>query len=523
MSYQALYRKFRPQTFDEVKGQDAIVRTLKNQIVNDKLAHAYIFTGTRGTGKTSVAKLFAKAVNCEDPQDGSPCGKCASCLSVASGASLNVVEMDAASNNSVEDARRIVEEVEYSPTSGRFRVYIIDEAHMVTDAAFNALLKTIEEPPPYLIFIFATTDIQQVPITILSRCQRYDFRRIELSVIADRMKELMAAEGVTAEDKALLYIARCADGSMRDALSLLDQCIAFNEGGDLTYDKVLEVLGAVDTGVFSDFLGCLLKKDISGCIRMLEDAVMRGRELTQFVSDLIGHLRNLLLVKTADNIDDVMNVSSDHIKRLKEEAAAIDDERLMYYIRTFADLASDIKYSAQKRILIELAVIRLCRPQTKTDMQGILERIRTLEDKVERGVVAVPAGAQVQAFAPAEGGKAPAAPKPEELIAALPEDVKKCVEKWKLISDEMGAYLTPAARMARLSVEGDKLIILFHNRMHYELFTNAESPRLIKQAIEKYIQKEVKFEVRYSEMTNNIDEMYPDLGNLINFDIEEEQ
>ena len=254
MSYTALYRKFRPSEFDDVKGQDHIVTTLKNQIKADRIGHAYLFCGTRGTGKTTVAKIFAKAVNCQHTEDGSPCGKCEMCRSIASGASMNVIEIDAASNNGVDNIREIREEVAYRPTEGKYKVYIIDEVHMLSIGAFNALLKTLEEPPEYVIFILATTEAHKIPITILSRCQRYDFKRISIDTIADRLRELMTEENVEVEEKAIRYVAKMADGSMRDALSLLDQCIAFYLGQKLTYDHVLEVLGAVDTDVFSRLL-----------------------------------------------------------------------------------------------------------------------------------------------------------------------------------------------------------------------------------------------------------------------------
>ena len=247
MSYTALYRKFRPDTFEAVKGQDHIVTTLKNQLKADRIGHAYLFTGTRGTGKTTVAKIFARTVNCENPGAEGPCGECRICRAIAAGASMNVIEIDAASNNGVDNVREIVEEVSYSPAEGKYKVYIIDEVHMLSAGAFNALLKTLEEPPSYVIFILATTEVHKLPVTILSRCQRYDFRRISIDTITDRLRELTSVEGVQAEEKALRYIAKTADGSMRDALSLLDQCIAFHLGKELTYDKVLDVLGAVDT------------------------------------------------------------------------------------------------------------------------------------------------------------------------------------------------------------------------------------------------------------------------------------
>ena len=279
MSYQALYRKFRPQEFEDVKGQEHIVTTLKNQIKAARIGHAYLFCGTRGTGKTTVAKIFAKAVNCENPTDGSPCGKCPTCQAIAEGRSMNVIEIDAASNNGVDNIRQIREEVEYRPTEGKYKVYIIDEVHMLSTGAFNALLKTLEEPPSYVIFILATTEAHKIPITILSRCQRYDFHRISIDTIAGRLSDLMKEEKVEVEEKAIRYVAKAGDGSMRDALSLLDQCIAFHLGEKLTYENVLEVLGAVDTEVFSRLLRQVIEKTVVGAITILDELVDEGREM----------------------------------------------------------------------------------------------------------------------------------------------------------------------------------------------------------------------------------------------------
>ena len=284
MSYTALYRKFRPDNFSDVKGQDHIVTTLTNQIKHNRIGHAYLFCGTRGTGKTTVAKILAKAVNCEHPVDGSPCNQCSMCKAIQAGTAMNVIEIDAASNNGVDNIREIREEVSYRPTEGKYKVYIIDEVHMLSTGAFNALLKTLEEPPSYVIFILATTEAHKIPITILSRCQRYDFHRITIDTIASRLEELLNIEGVEAEEKAVRYVAKAGDGSMRDALSLLDQCIAFYLGQTLTYDKVLEVLGAVDTEVFSKLLRRVIQGDVTGSIHILEELIVGGRELPFFMA-----------------------------------------------------------------------------------------------------------------------------------------------------------------------------------------------------------------------------------------------
>ena len=345
MSYVALYRKFRPSTFDEVKGQDHIVKTLKNQMRTDRLGHAYLFCGTRGTGKTSVAKILAKAVNCEHPVDGSPCNECPTCRAIQAGTSMNVIEIDAASNNGVDNIREIREEVAYRPTEGRFKVYIIDEVHMLSTGAFNALLKTLEEPPSYVIFILATTEVNKIPITILSRCQRYDFHRISLETIAARLQELMDAEGIRTEEKALRYVAKAGDGSMRDALSLLDQCIAFHYGEELTYENVLEVLGTTDYEVFSRLLRDILNQRVSACIATLEELIYKGKELTQFTGDFTWYLRNLLLLKTEGESAQALDVSAENLRLLQEECEMVDASTLMRFIRVLSELSGQIRFS----------------------------------------------------------------------------------------------------------------------------------------------------------------------------------
>lgn len=385
MGYTALYRKFRPDTFEDVKGQDHIVTTLKNQIMNNRVGHAYLFCGTRGTGKTTIAKILGKAVNCENPVDGNPCGECRTCKAIASGSSLNLIEIDAASNNGVDNIREIREEVQYSPAEGKYKVYIIDEAHMLSPAAFNALLKTLEEPPSYVIFILATTEAHVIPITILSRCQRYDFKRISIDTIAARLDELMKIEKHNVEERALRYVAKAADGSLRDALSLLDQCLAFYMGQDLNYDNVLEVLGAVDNEVFSALLRKIIDGNTTACIYQLEELILQGRDLNQLVVDFTWYMRNLLLVKTSEGVEDVIDVSTDTLNALKEEAQMVEVEVLMRYIRIFSELANQIKYSTQKRIMIEMAFIKLTKPSMENDLESLINRIAQLEKKMEQG------------------------------------------------------------------------------------------------------------------------------------------
>ena len=436
MAYTALYRKWRPARFEDVRGQEHIVRTLKNQIISDRVGHAYLFCGTRGTGKTTIAKIMARAVNCEHPVDGSPCNECAVCRSILEGRSVNVAEIDAASNNGVDNIREIRDQVQYSPTEGKYRVYIIDEVHMLSAGAFNALLKTLEEPPAYVIFILATTEANKIPITVLSRCQRYDFRRIGNNVIADQVSNLLKAEGVEADEDAVRYVAKAADGSMRDALSLLDQCIAFYLGKKLTYDNVLDVLGAVDTEIFSRMLRLILKNDVAELLKMLEELVMQGRELGQFVTDFTWYMRNLLLVKTSENPEEAIDVSSENLKLLQEESEMVDVETLMRYIRIFSELSSQIRYSTQKRVLVEIALIKLCRPAMETNLDSVLDRLRVLEQRMDERPVQQVIVQQGSGKMPAEtgavqepaGNKAPA--------KAAPEDLQKIVAGWRVITGQ---------------------------------------------------------------------------------------
>lgn len=522
MSYTALYRKFRPDTFADVKGQDHIVTTLKNQLRAGRIGHAYLFTGTRGTGKTTIAKIFARTVNCENPTEDGPCGECRSCRAIAAGASMNVIEIDAASNNGVDNIREIVEEVSYSPAEGKYKVYIIDEVHMLSIGAFNALLKTLEEPPSYVIFILATTEVHKLPITILSRCQRYDFKRISIDTIADRLQVLTETEGVQTEEKALRYIAKTADGSMRDALSLLDQCIAFHLGRELTYDKVLDVLGAVDTEVFSRLLRFCLERDVLGCVRLLEEIVMQGRELTQFVTDFTWYLRNLMLVQASDNLEDVIDMSTDNLKRLKEEATRVQMEQIVRYIRIFSELSGQIRYAAQKRILVEIALIKLCKPEMETSQDAVLDRLRQVEDKVENGVVvSAAAGGTVRGAA-----EMPAAAKPRpELPRAIPDDIRMIVAKWPTIVGTAENPMRIYMKSAKLSLgEGSRLMVALEDGIASDYFVgNTENQKQLEALLADFAGKEVEVEFRTIKGEQEFAENFVDLSRLVQMEIEEEE
>ena len=511
MSYTALYRKFRPDSFQDVKGQDAIVRTLKNQIRAQRIGHAYLFCGTRGTGKTTVAKILAKAVNCEHPIDGNPCNECETCKAIAAGNSMNVIEIDAASNNGVDNIREIREEVAYSPTSGKYKVYIIDEVHMLSIGAFNALLKTLEEPPSYVIFILATTEAHKIPITILSRCQRYDFKRIARTTIVDRLRELMDEEQVEVEDKALRYIAKKGDGSMRDALSLLDQCIAFYLGEKLTYEHVLDVLGAVDTDEFSKLLREVLDGDVTQVILHLENMIMQGRDLTQLVNDFTWYLRNLLLLKSSDNMEDVLDVSAENLEQLKEEAAMVRDDTLMRYIRIFSELQNQIKYAGSKRVMLEVALIKLCRPQMEQDQLSVLERVRRLEKQLASGVVVrqqdtggyTPEGNfdyQNPVNVAAPGGIDPdgtaGSTDPAKLQQAAPEDLQKIVGMWRTIlaqtSGRFRVVLASAVPKFNTEKEDGTLYIVFSDFLGETYVNDRKKAEVLEQIIAAKTGRKVK-------------------------------
>ena len=531
MSYTALYRKWRPERFEDVKGQDAIVRTLKNQIAMGRIGHAYLFCGTRGTGKTTVAKIFAKAVNCENPKDGNPCLECASCKAIAASSSMNVMEIDAATYNGVDKVRDIVEDVAYSPAFGKYKVYIIDEAHNLSEGAFNALLKTLEEPPEYAIFILATTETHKILVTIQSRCQRYDFKRISVDTIFNRLKELAAGESVDAEDRALRYIARMADGALRDAISLFDQCNSFYLNETLTYDKVLEVLGTADTVVFSELVRDIMAGDLNGAVKLLDSIIIQGRELSQFITDLTWYLRNLLFVKNSDQmaVDDILDVTSESLKRLEEEAELLDRETIIRYIRIFSGLSGELKYSSQKRVLTEIAFIKLCRPEMETDYSSITERVRILEAEIDRLTEAIneirldPSKAgSIQLEKREEAVKTEVVPLPENIEEKVIEAGKKRLEITSYLTNMMKHMLNGAVWSAEKS---DKLLIIPKDGLIASYLRDEVYMRNLDEAITKVVGSHVDFEIKSPVNEPLKKEIYTELGTIsgIDMEIEEEE
>ena len=406
MGYQALYRRYRPARFEDFVGQEAVIKTLRSQIMSGRIAHAYLFCGTRGTGKTSTAKVFARAVNCEHPENGDPCGQCPTCKALAEENSLDILEIDAASNNGVDEIRDLREKVKYPPQTGRYRVYIIDEVHMLSQGAFNALLKTLEEPPAYVVFILATTEPQKLPATILSRCQRFDFGRIPAHQIIERLHVALKEGQIQAEDAALARIARAAEGGMRDAWSIMDMCLSYaqEEDGGLTEELVLRVLGAADKSFLFAFADKLIDSDAAGALALIDEMMRKGREVQVFVRDVSAHLRALMLADICDEeqLSGLLEVTHEDAAEYIQQAKRTSHTRLMRMLDLFLASETDMKWAAQPRFALETAALRACAPEESLQVEALAARVDELERRLREGVVmAVPAKKSAKA-APSE-------------------------------------------------------------------------------------------------------------------------
>ena len=388
MAYKALYREMRPRAFRDVVGQEHITTTLKNQIENDKIAHAYLFCGTRGTGKTTTAKIMAKALNCLDIKNGEPCNECEMCKKINEGLAIDVTELDAASNNGIDKIRDIIDDSKYPPQEARFKVYIMDEVHMLSLGAVNAFLKTLEEPPKNVIFILATTDPQKLPITILSRCQRFDFRRINNKDIGGYLRSIVDKKGVLADDKSLELISRTSDGAMRDALSILDQAMAMGDG-KVDYNQVVTMLGLVTNDNLFKLTSAIIERNIEDGMNTIESIVIAGKDIYLFIKDLIGHFRNLLMIKVTNNPEEVLDMSLDNIKLIKEQGSRIRVEEIMRDIRILQEAEANAKLSKESRLYLELAIIKMCKIEYDTSSEVILARINKLEEELKSGTVKI--------------------------------------------------------------------------------------------------------------------------------------
>lgn len=386
--HKALYRAYRPQTFKDVVGQEHIIRTLKNQIQNDNIGHAYLFCGTRGTGKTSTAKIFARAVNCLNSIDEEPCNECEVCKDILNDNIMDVIEIDAASNNSVDDVREIRENVKYTPAKSKYKVYIIDEVHMLSQGAFNALLKTLEEPPSYVIFILATTEPHKIPATILSRCQRFDFKRVTVQDMTERMKEICEDVNVDIDQRALNLIARNSQGALRDALSILDQCMSFSED-KIEYKDVVDLLGTVNIEQLFEMAQYVIKEDTKKCLEILNEFVIWGKDIKNLIDDLIDHFRNLMICKVSTELDEIISLPEETIQQLKHQSSLIETNDIIRILNILSQTQDNIKSSSNPRVLAEVSIMKLSQPMFDESKESLLKRLSNLEEVIRSGNIKV--------------------------------------------------------------------------------------------------------------------------------------
>ncbi len=401
MAYVSLYRRYRPNEFSSMIGQQHIIRTLKNQIMTGAISHAYLFTGSRGTGKTTTAKIFARAINCLNPkEDGSPCGECAICKALADSSNMDIIEMDAASNNGVDEIRYLLEKVKFAPSVGRYKVYIVDEVHMLSPQAFNALLKTLEEPPEHVVFILATTEVQKILPTVLSRCQRFDFRLVPTQETAGLLQRIFDELGMPYDKEALYAIAEAGEGCVRDSLSLAEMCISYC-GEKVTYDGVLDVLGASSPEVVLDLTACILAGDVDGSLRRIDDVCKQGKSVKVLASDIAKTLRNLLYCRNCNNANKILNMPRELFAKSNELAMKFDNAKLLRSMEIVCAVDGDLRYGSNARLVLEAAVVKACDEYCSIDAQGVLMRLKSLEAKISQGRIAV--AAAPQAGAPQRG------------------------------------------------------------------------------------------------------------------------
>jgi DNA polymerase-3 subunit gamma/tau len=504
LKYTALYRQWRPETFEEVIGQEATIRILENQIKGKRIGHAYLFCGSRGTGKTSTAKIFAKAVNCLNPQNGSPCLKCDVCKKLSLDNNMDVIEIDAASNNGVDEIRELRDKVKYPPVIGQYRVYIVDEVHMLTTGAFNALLKTLEEPPEHIIFILATTEPHRLPATILSRCQRYNFKRISIKPIVDKLESVAKQTDVQAERVALNTIARWAEGSMRDALSLMDQCIGFC-GNTISNKDVLTILGTADQEFIFSVAQNIINGNVSELFYQIDLLIEDGRDILVFLKDLIYHLRNLLIIKVCNDPTDLLNVGDSTLAAYQEQSQSASQERLVRAIEVLSALEPDMKWSTQPRVLLELALVKICRPEEEETLDAILDRVTVLEQRFKSGL------GVVDRKTPAKDVSKPdpmplsvkdSAPKAQQLVDKGKDKVKAAIIAWpeilKAIKKERIAIYSLIRDCQHRMLNNETMVLTFSPEQQFfmETVNKDDSRKFIEETIEKITGRHIKLHCR---------------------------
>ena len=541
MEYTALYRQWRPEIFDDVIGQDAIVRILKNQIESNRIGHAYLFCGSRGTGKTSTAKVFAKAVNCLSPVNGNPCLSCDACQKLSLENNMDIIEIDAASNNGVDEIRDLRDKVKYPPVVGRYRVYIIDEVHMLSTGAFNALLKTLEEPPQHIIFILATTEPHRLPATILSRCQRYNFKRIPNKAIVERLKTVAHKSQVQTEEEALSTIARWAEGSMRDALSLMDQCIGFC-GNYVTNDDVVAILGTADQEFIFKVAQNIIEGNSSELFHMVETLIEDGRDVPVFVRDLIQHLRNLLVVKVCKEPASLIDVGQDTMEAYIQQTQGTGRERLIRAIEILCALEADMKWSTQPRVLLEMALVRICRPEQEETLDALMDRMEKLEQQISEGMViqkvSSPADDLTESDVITPSADIHEAPLGKQPAIDIKDDDVKTKKKTKSHKEEIDdgklwAKVLKTVKKERIAIygllvnctfktQGDGKAVLYFpvdEQFAMETIDREENRSFIEEILEKLLGRQVKLRCRMLDETKVDDDRLDE--NIVQSDSDE--
>ncbi len=492
-SYQALYRKWRPRTFSDVCGQETVTAALKNELKTDRLSHAYLFTGCRGTGKTTCAKILAKAANCLHPVDGDPCNQCDLCRGIDDGSVLDVTEIDAASNNGVDSIRDLREEVSFTPVNGRYRVYIIDEVHMLSAGAFNALLKTLEEPPAHVIFILATTEVHKLPATILSRCQRFDFGRIAADSIAARLRHVAAEEGLALTDGAAMLLARLADGALRDALSLLDQCAAVND----TIDEaaVAAVTGMAGGDTLARLTDCVAAKDGAAALALVDELYQSAKDMERLCSEWVSFLRDLMVLCSVDDPGDLIVAPPEAIEAMRTQARDLQLPTILHMMDTLQTTLDRLRGGVSRRVEMEMAVLKLCDPRLDSSTDALLDRIATLEAAMAGGVTPAPATPVVPtpsplAEPPVSGETAPAPadelppPPPPAEDSGEEQPFLQWAEVLRALKQSCPPLFGVLADSSALLKDG-KLIICTENAMFKELFMMGNNKDLLMEAIKQ--------------------------------------
>ncbi|MDS1030502.1 DNA polymerase III subunit gamma/tau [Bacillota bacterium LX-D] len=493
MSYIALYRQWRPMDFKQVVGQEHVVQTLQHALELQRISHAYLFCGPRGTGKTSMAKILAKAINCLDNQNGEPCNQCASCQRINQGQALDILEIDAASNRGIDEIRDLRENIKLSPVESRYKVYIIDEVHMLTMEAFNALLKTLEEPPAHVVFILATTEPHKIPLTILSRCQRFDFHRIPLEQIAKRLKEITEFHQVEADESALFLIAKTASGGMRDAVSLLDQCMSMGTAKIIT-EQVAQIAGLVSDEYLLELVDAMAAGHTAKCLTMLYEALKTGKEVRQLIADLLLHLRNLLLLQLGQGVEDLIIVANETLPRLKKQSSSFGKDKLLAMIKVLAAAENEIKWSTQGQILLEISLLKAIEvlPEENKD-EVLVPKKKAASTSTSAKTVAPKAKAISPTF------PLPEVPGAEETKESIAQDstsnlsLEKVTAKWQEILDALRKVKIVAYAFfiegKPIEIRAGKLVLQYReeHKFHKERSEQPENKKVMEQVIEQVL------------------------------------